>query len=85
MTVSQWSLLPTLWSTLCSHPVLPRRRQRVTEIQRVLLSQLTILETMTPSGFLTFRDTLFPASGFQSLQFRLIEIKMGLPSQRRIK
>eukprot|EP00941_MAST-03F_sp_MAST-3F-sp1_P000504 g504.t1 len=61
------------------------RLERITEIQRVLVGQLQILETMTPLGFLDFRDHLFPASGFQSLQFRLIEIKLGLKETSRIK
>ena len=43
------------------------------------------METMTPLGFLEFRDYLFPASGFQSLQFRLIEKKLGLQEQKRMK
>jgi tryptophan 2,3-dioxygenase len=62
-----------------------RRLKRVTEIQRVLLDQLVVLETMTPLGFLEFRDYLFPASGFQSLQFRMIEKKLGLQERKRIK
>lgn len=62
-----------------------RRLKRVTEIQRVLLDQLTVLETMTPLGFLEFRDYLFPASGFQSLQFRKIEQTLGLPARKRLK
>ena len=57
----------------------------MTEIQRILLDQLTVLETMTPLGFLEFRDYLFPASGFQSLQFRMLEQKLGLPAQKRMK
>jgi tryptophan 2,3-dioxygenase len=43
-----------------------------------LIQQLEVLETMTPLDFLDFRDFLFPASGFQSAQFRLIEIRLGL-------
>tara|TARA_B100001167_G_scaffold158814_1_gene106247 strand:- start:36 stop:839 length:804 start_codon:yes stop_codon:yes gene_type:complete len=39
---------------------------------------------MTPLDFLEFRDLLVPASGFQSVQFRLLEIKMGLKSSDRI-
>lgn len=54
------------------------RLTRVTEIQRVLVDQLTILETMTPLDFLDFRDYLVPASGFQSIQFRQIEATLGL-------
>jgi tryptophan 2,3-dioxygenase len=37
-----------------------------------------ILETMTPLDFMDFRDYLSPASGFQSLQFRLLENKLGV-------
>ena len=54
------------------------RLERVTEIQRILIDQIRVLETMTPMEFLDFRHLLTPASGFQSLQFRLIENKLGL-------
>ena len=37
-----------------------------------------ILETMTPLDFMEFREYLTPSSGFQSLQFRLLENKLGL-------
>jgi tryptophan 2,3-dioxygenase len=47
--------------------------KRVVAIDRLLLSQLDVLETMGPEGFLEFRDPLAPASGFQSRQFRDIE------------
>jgi tryptophan 2,3-dioxygenase len=58
---------------------------RITEVQKILIDQLRILETMTPLDFLDFRDFLFPASGFQSFQFRLIENKLGLKSENRIQ
>ena len=48
------------------------RLTRVGEIFRLLVDQFTILETMSPLGFLEFRDYLFPASGFQSLQWRKV-------------
>jgi tryptophan 2,3-dioxygenase len=48
--------------------------KRVVAIDRLLLSQLDVLETMGPEGFLEFRDPLAPASGFQSRQFREIEL-----------
>jgi tryptophan 2,3-dioxygenase len=48
------------------------------EIERVLIEQVTVLETMTPNDFLTFRDRLMPASGFQSAQFRCLEFACGL-------
>lgn len=44
-----------------------------------------ILETMTPLDFMEFRDYLCPASGFQSLQFRLLENKLGLRQEDRVK
>ena len=55
-----------------------RLMRRCIEIQRVLIEQVNILETMTPNDFLTFRDRLMPASGFQSAQFRAIEFLCGL-------
>ena len=51
---------------------------RINEILKLLIQQLEVLETMTPLDFLDFRDFLFPASGFQSAQFRMIEIGLGL-------
>ena len=46
--------------------------------KRTIIQQLSVLETMTPLDFMDFRDLLVPASGSQSLQFRLIETKLGL-------
>src|SRR6185312_6777848 len=48
------------------------------------VQQLDVLETMTPLDFLDFRDLLSPASGFQSVQFRMIEIRLGLARERRL-
>ncbi len=59
------------------------RLQRIVEIEKILIDQLRVLETMTPLDFLDFRDMLVPASGFQSLQFRLIENKLGLRGAER--
>ncbi len=66
--------------------VLPAHRllRRCHEIQRVLVQQLSVLETMTPMDFLAFRDHLRPASGFQSAQFREMEIVSGLPDPRAL-
>jgi tryptophan 2,3-dioxygenase len=50
----------------------------VVEIQRLLIHQVRILETMRPQDFLGFRYHLNPASGFQSIQFREIEFLLGL-------
>jgi tryptophan 2,3-dioxygenase len=55
-----------------------RGLDRIIEILKLLVQQLGVLETMTPLDFLDFRDLLIPASGFQSVQFRLIEIALGL-------
>ncbi|HUF09729.1 MAG TPA: tryptophan 2,3-dioxygenase family protein [Rhodothermales bacterium] len=60
------------------------RLTRIVGIQRLMLEQITVLETMTPLDFLDFRDFLIPASGFQSLQFRLLESKLGLRDEDRI-
>src|SRR5882672_7164387 len=55
-----------------------RTLRRVVEIEKLLVSQIHILESMTPINFLGFRDQLNPASGFQSMQFREIEFVSGL-------
>jgi tryptophan 2,3-dioxygenase len=54
-----------------------RGLDRVCEIFRVLIQQIDILETMSPVDFARFRSNLNPASGFQSLQFRALEIVSG--------
>jgi tryptophan 2,3-dioxygenase len=51
---------------------------RVHAIERVLIEQIEVLETMSPQDFLAFRSQLAPASGFQSVQFREIEFLSGL-------
>lgn len=61
------------------------RCNRIIEIQKVLIDQIRILETMTPLDFLEFRRLLAPASGFQSIQFRMIEIKLGLRPEQRLR
>jgi len=58
--------------------------ERISAIQRVLVEQIGILETMTPLDFLDFRDLLAPSSGFQSVQFRHIENKLGLERTQRV-
>ncbi len=55
-----------------------RSLSRVVEIEKLLVTQIHILETMTPINFLGFRDQLNPASGFQSMQFREVEFASGL-------
>jgi tryptophan 2,3-dioxygenase len=52
--------------------------QRVHVVERLLIEQIEVLETMSPQDFLAFRSQLAPASGFQSVQFREIEFLSGL-------
>ncbi len=61
-----------------------QRLDRIIQIQKLLNQQIGILETMTPLDFLDFRDYLVPASGFQSIQFKEIEILLGLKMKYRI-
>ena len=67
----------------------PHRAQhtlkRILSIVKVMVAQLDILETMTPLEFLTFRERLEAASGFQSDQFRQIECVLGKKSQEAIR
>lgn len=59
------------------------RLYRVTKIVDLLVQQVGVLETMTPMDFLEFRDALYPASGFQSVQFRMVENLLGLKRDDR--
>jgi len=59
-----------------------RAIRRVVEIEKLLVNQIHILESMTPISFLAFRDELNPASGFQSMQFREIEFSSGLKDKQ---
>ena len=65
-------------------PQIVSRLHRVIQIQRLMNDQIAIIETMTPQQFLSFRDYLVPASGFQSIQFKRIEISLGLKREFRI-
>ena len=57
---------------------------RTTEIFRLMANQWTVLETLTPQGFLAFRDGLGTASGFESYQMREFEILLGLANEDRL-
>ncbi len=59
------------------------RLQRASIILGLLVQQIDILDTMTPMDFLDFRDMLRPASGFQSIQFKILEAKLGLGFDQR--
>ena len=54
----------------------------VVSIERILVTQIHLLESMAPIGFLEFRDKLNPASGFQSMQFRELEFVSGAKDEK---
>jgi tryptophan 2,3-dioxygenase len=58
---------------------------RVHVIERILIEQIEVLETMSPQDFLAFRSKLAPASGFQSVQFREIEFLSGLKEPKYLE
>jgi tryptophan 2,3-dioxygenase len=62
-----------------------RALRRVVEIEKLLVNQIHIIETMSPINFLQFRDQLNPASGFQSMQFREIEFTSGLKDENILR
>ena len=53
---------------------------RITRIQEQLIQAWTVLSTMTPADYLSFRPFLAQSSGFQSWQYRLVEFKLGAKS-----
>jgi tryptophan 2,3-dioxygenase len=63
--------------------IIVSRMDRVNKIMTTLVGQLDILETMTSLDFLDFRHHLSPASGFQSHQFRKLEVMLGLKIEKR--
>jgi tryptophan 2,3-dioxygenase len=63
--------------------VVNHRLKRVGTILHMLVDKINILETMTPLDFLDFRNMLRPASGFQSIQFKLLEAYLGLKMENR--
>jgi len=64
---------------LAGETYLPRvRLARCQSIERVLVHQVDVIDSMTPQDFVVFRTKLAPASGFQSSQFREIEFLSGL-------
>ncbi|HKW71887.1 MAG TPA: tryptophan 2,3-dioxygenase family protein [Candidatus Dormibacteraeota bacterium] len=58
--------------------------RRVHVIEKLLVEQIDVLETMSPQDFLAFRSKLAPASGFQSVQFREIEFLSGLKDAKYV-
>lgn len=59
------------------------RLSRIIQVLELLNHQVGLIETMTPLDFLEFRNLLVPSSGFQSLQFRIVESKLGLNMESR--
>jgi tryptophan 2,3-dioxygenase len=59
------------------------RLQRCNTILKLLVQQIEVMETMSPMDFLDFRDMLRPASGFQSVQFKTLEARLGLKFEMR--
>jgi tryptophan 2,3-dioxygenase len=51
---------------------------RISRIQAVMTLSWDVLSTLTPVDYLKFRDVLGTSSGFQSVQFREIEFRLGL-------
>jgi tryptophan 2,3-dioxygenase len=80
-----------LWLKLLIHELLAARTDvqadqlepafkvlaRVGQVQRMLFEQWSVLETLTPTEYLSFRHVLGPASGFQSPQYRAVEFLLG--------
>jgi tryptophan 2,3-dioxygenase len=58
---------------------------RVKQVQRQLFEQWAVLETLTPSEYMEFREILGPSSGFQSLQYRTIEFLLGNKNAAMLK
>ncbi|MCO1333233.1 tryptophan 2,3-dioxygenase family protein [Microbulbifer sp. OS29] len=59
--------------------------KRVDAIYRTLIQQVDILETLTPLEFMSFRDRLSTASGFQSYQFRELEFLYGAKDPKKLE
>ena len=88
-----------LWIKLCLHELAATRAQirgddlepafkmlsRVARIQTQLIQSWDVLSTMTPSDYTKFRDSLGQSSGFQSWQYRLLEITLGNKEPRLIE
>ncbi|MEL6987408.1 MAG: tryptophan 2,3-dioxygenase family protein, partial [Bacteroidota bacterium] len=64
--------------------VIVLRLKRISEILELVIKQIYVMETLTPLDFMDFRHYLFPASGFQSLQFRMVESLLGLREEDRM-
>lgn len=63
--------------TLDELDIASKKLARVKQIQRQLFEQWAVLETLTPSEYVQFRDVFGSASGFQSVQYRVLEFLLG--------
>src|SRR5262249_61021305 len=61
-----------------------RTLRRTLAILKIVLAQLDVLETMTPTQFTRFRDWLGTSSGFESAQFRELEAVLGRRGRRMV-
>ncbi len=59
--------------------------KRVLTILKLVVAQIDVIETLTPTQFLKFRDRLESASGFQSAQFRELEAVLGRRDERVLR
>ena len=64
-------------------PIIVHHLGRSTEILKLMQNQWRVMETLSPQGFLAFRDALGTASGFESFQMRELEILLGLDRVQR--
>ncbi len=55
-----------------------KKFRRIVGVMDLMVKQINLLNTLTPVEFAGFRDNLRPASGFQSIQFRMIEFLFGI-------
>ncbi|MEP6748736.1 MAG: tryptophan 2,3-dioxygenase family protein, partial [Bacteroidota bacterium] len=82
-SVNDIMLKPVLNDNSPELQTVTHRLSRCITILKVLVQQIDIMETMTPMDFLDFRDMLRPASGFQSVQFKILEARLGLRYEDR--
>ena len=62
-----------------------RALERMLTILKTVVAQVDVLETMTPAQFGAFRDALDSSSGFQSAQFRELEVMLGRRDERALR
>jgi tryptophan 2,3-dioxygenase len=74
---------PTLNDDSPELQIIVHRLNRCNTILKLLVQQIEVMETMSPMDFLDFRDMLRPASGFQSIQFKILEARLGLKFDQR--